>query len=359
MKKNLRFNRVETKSNRFYLNEFTASRELGCIRYKGYVKCKLVHHQTFSTIVPDQIYFESAGRLLWIQPLYFLPSTVFFDETSGFCRLNIDVSHGLRIVVQFKNNDVCYRLRDGSLVYRCELISTPMLASHATGLARLSPNGPRIKLFHHTTHSAKRSILKSSEFWSSTWNMQGVKRLENISFLYLTPLNDVAYESDLREIAMSSEGCLRLRLDDNYTNIPDVQLTVYRESATNRTQSIESWIDADLLSPQHVYWHKPSNEPAYYQVVCPFVHRIGVKSSTNVKIQNSGLTPVAPKFINFLVVGDATTIQGLNAPYDEESTPDVWRIDRMKDDEEFIAYWRDHGNTQIFDSIEIEPFISI
>ena len=235
MKKNLRFNRLESKHGREYLKEFKADRPKGGQRYAGFIKCKLVHHQNYSTIIPDQIYLEGAGRLLWIQPLFFLPSILAFDDASGVCQIHVDISHGASIAIEFQRDWVQYRLRDGSLLYRCDLTSVPALFSYATGTARLTKTAPQLKLFHHTTRQARKAIQASAEFFSSSWNIQGTKRLVNISYLYLTALEDITHEGDLQEIAMASRGKISLRVDQNATVIPDEILTVYRESTSNRS----------------------------------------------------------------------------------------------------------------------------
>lgn len=355
MKKNLRFNRLESKHERHYMKEFKAGRPKGNQRYTGFIKCKLLHHRDYSTIIPDQIYLKGADELLWIQPLFFLPSILAFDAVSGIARIYIDVSHGTCVTVEFQSDWVQCRLRDGSLLYRCNLLSIPALFSYATGTARLTESGPQLRLFHHTTPQAKKAILASSEFFSSSWNMQGNKKLANISYLYLTALKDISHEADLQEIAMASDGKTPLRCDQNFTEVPDVILTVSRESTSNRSQSICSWVDADLLSPQHIYKHSPRDGQTYYGVVSPFISRVGVRPENNIHIKDATLIPLSPKLLEYVIVGDATTIEGLRAPYDEEDTTQILKIAKAHDDGDFISYWRDHANSRVFQSISIEP----
>ena len=354
MKKNLRFNRFESKRGRKYVKELPARRKTGEWPYSGFIKCKLVHHENYSTIIPDQIYLEAAGSLFWIQPIYFLASIVGFDEISGICRLYLDISHGASVSIEFQQDGVEAHLRDGSILYRCKLKSVRALFSYATGSARLVGTTPQIRLFHHTTEKSKRAIVSSSEFYASAWNIQGTKKLSNIRYLYLTSLEDIAGEADLQEIAMSSSGKIAFRVDQNLTPFPDEVLTVYRESTANRANTISCWVDADRLSPQHIYQHTPQVGSVYYEVVNPFIHRIGVDVDTTVPIIKGALEPQVPKLFEYVIVGDCTVRAGLRAPFDEEETEQVWKIARPPAGGDFISYWRENANTRLFDGISVE-----
>ena len=69
---NKRFNRYELTNTHLYINELgyehRQTEDYFKKQYSGYIKCKLVHQQFCSVIVPDQIYIGS-NPLLWIQPL--------------------------------------------------------------------------------------------------------------------------------------------------------------------------------------------------------------------------------------------------------------------------------------------------
>lgn len=355
MKKNLRFNRLESKLERRYVTGFKAGRIKGDKYYCGFIKCKLVHHQQYSTIVPDQIYLDRAGQLLWIQPIFFLPSVLGFDKVSGVCRLVINISHGVCVTVEFQQDGVHSRLRDGSLLYRCKLTSIPALFSYATGLARLTDSRPQLKLFHHTTAINKKAILSSSELWSSPWNIQGNKKLANISYLYLTSLENVSHEADLQQIAMATNSRIGLRVDQNTTETPDVIITVTRKGICDTTHSIGLWVDADLISPQHVHRHTSPARQIYYGVVSPFISRVGVQPESTGTITCAMLIPKSPQLFEYVIVGDATTLEGLRSPYDEEDTTQIWKIARPGDGEDFISYWREHANSSLFQTLSVNP----
>ena len=51
---------------------------------------------------------------------------------------------------------------------------------------------------------------------------------------------------------------------------------------------------------------------------------------------------------DYIVVGDCSTLDGLAAPYDEENTPHVLKIERVNDGRSFVAFWFSNGNTDLF-----------
>lgn len=354
MKINYKFNRRERKGRHRYIKEFPSFRHTDGVKYHGYVKCKLAHHAAYSTIVPDQVYLTVGSETIWIQPLFFMASFILFSETEDRCRLSVDISTGARLAIDIQSDWLLSRLPDGSFIYRCEIDGPAGLFRYATGRAILKGNVPYIRLFHHTNLRAKKGILKSSQFWTSTWNIQGTKQLSNIAYLYLTPLDKIVCEEDLREIAMSSVEFIPLRIDQNTTNIPDELLRVYRENTSNRNHSITCWVRADSMAAQHIYRHTPTCEAVYYEVVCPFIQRIGSNIGTAIEIQNKTLIPTSPKQFDYVVVGDATSLEGLRAPYDEEDTTHIWKIDSASESREIIRHWITNPNSDLYNRLPIE-----
>jgi hypothetical protein len=275
MNRDLSFNRRVVDGRREYVRHFSRAR-LGDTVFQGFLKCKLVHHPSYSAIVPDQIFLNIAGKLTWIQPLFFLASQVAFDAETGAGILHVDVAHGARVQVRFSSDDVRAHLADGSLLYACTVHGVPYLPSLATGEARLVGSTPQIRLFHHTTAKSKQAIRRSGHFWTSNWNIQGTANLTNIAYLYLTPLDAISDEADLLQIAMASNEQLRFQVDQNQGTAPDLVLKVYRGSTRNRQHSLACWVPCDQLSPTPVYRHIPSAGAVYYEVVSPFICRIGL-----------------------------------------------------------------------------------
>lgn len=353
MKKNLRFNRWEHRGEHHYVKEFQAP-ILGTSVYDGYIKCKLVHHERFSLVIPDQIYLTLGSQTYWFQPFFFTANFISFFEYGGSCTYGIDLAFGARIQVHFSNSQLLTRFPDGSFFYKCRITAIAQLWRYATGKAVIKNNVPYLNAFHHTDRKAEKGIRESNEFWSSKWNIQGTKKLSNISYLYLTPLDGISCDSDLQEVAMASDGRIALRLDQNQTNDPDENLSVYREDTTNRTQSIACWVRADHLSSQHVYRHTPPIGAIHYEIVCPFILRLGVAPETTVQLNKTTLSPQQPKMLEYVVVGDATTIAGLRAPYDEELTDHILKIDTPADGDDIITHWQQYPNANLFQGISVE-----
>jgi hypothetical protein len=353
-KKNLRFNRIEHKGRHQYLHEFRDARDVEQYEFSGFIKCRLVHHKYYSVIIPDQIYIDFAGEVKWIQPLYFLPHIISFFDDTGICELIIDISHGVALRITFSNFDLKSHLKDGSIFYSCKIKGPRHLYNYTTGLASIVNNTPYLKLYHHTTRAAGEAIEKSKEYWSSNWNIQGTKKSTNIAYLYLTSLPKIDCIDDLEEIAMSSQGRLLFRLDQNSSEVPDLILPVYRDSTANRIHTLESWIDASLLASQPCYRHMPPQGRVYYAVVSPFIYRIGVENGTTLDIKGNTIVPRSPKKSCYTIVGDATTIDGLTAPYDEENTMDIFKIEYVHNGEEFINFWSRNRNSNQFDNKEVE-----
>lgn len=350
----LRFNRIRKAGSHIYLKEYENGRITGDHQYEGYIKCKLVHSVHYSLVLPDQVYVNLGGETHWVQPLYYSGCLIADLGEYGTCRLSIDASHGVVLNIKFNNKELVSRLDDGSLFYKCTIKAPRYLYRYTTGQARIVENKLFLRLHHHTNHEARNSILKSGEFWSSDWNIQGTKKLTNIGYLYLTSLPAITCDEDLSVIAMSSDGRLGFRTDQNESGIPDLILDVYRESTTSRTEVLSYWVDTSLLATQPSYRHQAPGGFGYHEIVCPFVHRLGVENGTVVQISGNHIVPASPNNFDYAVVGDATTVPGLAAPYDEEETDEVFKVERLKGGDDIISFWVVNGNTDQYGGKSIE-----
>lgn len=351
----LSFNRKGNGHRREYLKCFSGGRRHYAKKYDGYVKCKLVHNKQYSLVFPEQILIDFDGTIRWIQPLYFLASRIEKHGDIDVCILDVDVSHGHCLQVEFSSNAILAKYEDGSCLYRCSVAGPKYLYPYTTGPARISQNRIQIKLHHHTDTKARKSIRRSGEYWSSNWNIQGMKQTKNIAYLYLTPLPSITYPADLEEIAMSSSGKLAFRLDQTEADRHDLVLDVARESTANRTKTLSHWVDSSLLATQPVYRHIPNGTvPVYYEVVCPYIHRIGVANGTTIKIEGKRLVPDCPKNLEYAVIGEASTLPGLEAPYDEEATEQILKVEMFDEDQEIIGFWFSNGNTDQYSTKDVE-----
>lgn len=356
-KLNTNFNRIETNTNHIYLNEFAPS-AVGDYKYNGYVKLKLFHREDGSIILPDQVYLSYRTKLLWIQPLYIAPHILFkMDKIIRF-EQTIDIPCANKIKIRLINSDFIKRLNDNSFLYKCEIIGPKYLQKYTTGEAKLIDNTPYITLYHHTSKDSKDKILKSKNFFTSTWNIQGNKKIENISFLYLTPINLIKFKEDLEKIAMSSNGELAFILDQNKLGkIPDLILKVYRESTENRKDSLNYWVNTEYIASQPIYLHSAVFD--YYEVVSPYIHRIGSELGHNVAIKDDTLIPDKLKNFKYVILGDCTKKEGLQAPYDEENTDQILEIAMIPHDIEILGFWFKNKNTELFGNISDTDKIKI
>lgn len=352
--KDLRFNRIKRKGQTLYIDDFTGMRKSDDFEHEGFIKCKLVHHDRYSVVIPDQVYFKAGSELYWVQPLYFSGNQVAWFGSYGLCDVGVDISHGVCLKIRFNNKDAFSWLEDGSVLYKCQIKGPKFLYPYRTGKAKIKDGVPLIKLHHHTTREAKKSIENSNEFWSSSWNIQGTKKSTNISYLYLTSLPDISDVNDLIQIAMSSQGKLGFRVDSNFTSTPDLVLNVYRESTNNRTHTLSHWINAAHLASQPCFKHMPPDSFVYHAIVSPFIHRIGLEIGTTVSIEKGYLIPKKLKSLRYAVVGDATTIAGLSAPYDEENTNEKLKIEYITQPLEIIQFWVENANSNQTDNKIIE-----
>jgi hypothetical protein len=169
-------------------------------------------------------------------------------------------------------------------------------------------------------------------------------------------------------IAMASDGKLTLGIDGfepPSIRPPDwdvrykdqiLVLPVYRASTTDRTETLEFDIETTLLAPQHVLRHSSPMNPVWYEIATPFVHRVGVQPSATLKFNSRRIEyGAAPKRrFDYIVVGDATTVEGLAAPYDEEDTRFLLKIERPSPGTNIFEFWFEHGNLDLYSGKTVE-----
>lgn len=356
-KLNTNFNRIEENGRHFYQNDF-GTPTIGIDEYEGFIKLKLFHMEQGSIIIPDQIYLNYRSTLLWIQPLFFTPNFLVNCDNEILYTQYIDISCGERIKITTSKEQFIQKLQDNSFLYKCKIFGLKYLQKYTTGKAQFISNIPYLSLYHHTNEEAKKNITTTKEFWTSSWNIQGTKTTTNISFLYLTPLDKIIYREDLEQIAMSSRGELRFRLDQNHSPKADVILQVYRESTLNRTCTLNYWVKSSELLSQPIYKHTtPSN--VYYEIVSPFIHRIGSEIGKTVLICDDKLLTKNHKNFNYVIFGDCMKEEGLKAPYDEENTSEILKIQNINDDIEIFEFWFTNQNTQLYSEIDITEKIKL
>jgi len=365
---NKRFNRLESLHDHYYTFSF-GSKPLQDHVTPGWIKCRLLHGLGYSAIVPDQIFIDHAG-LKWIQPLAFLPNVLGkFSDDDIVCDVPVDISCGNTLRVRFHNYDLVRSFPDGSQLYTCELRGPGDLYEYVTGDAEWNPDGtPYLHLYHHTTKDACPKILGCGHFRTGNDNIQGVaKKLKNVAYAYFTPLDEIQKPNDLKKIAMAEGGEIELRRD-GFTPPPTLGpnwrsqykndilvLPVYPCSLAKRESQLDVFVDATVLAPQHIYRHDEGG-PVYYEFPHEFIHRIGVEPGNTVAFDaNRRLHRQAGlKSFDYIVVGDCRTLNGLTAPYDEEDTTHIMKIERMPAGKSMLNFWFEQGNQDLFTGKKVD-----
>jgi hypothetical protein len=359
---------MATPESRMPLLDF-GSEGVGDLPTRGYIKCKLAHGLGYSIILPDVLLLGAAGNK-WIQPLTFSPNMLskFGDEIRH--TMSVDISCGHRLLVNFRKGDIVSRLADGAELYQCTFKGTADLEDYATGDSFLSTeNVPYLRLFHHTSSDAKQKILASGELWGSKWNIQGTsKTLTNAAYVYFTSLDAVETVDDLNLIAMAGDGKLSFLVDnfappvipapgwEKASESKILILPVYRASTADRNVALHFDVESTLPAPQHLPRHSPEGEGVWYEIATPFVQRVGISPGTTLQFPGPRISfdSGAVKHFDYVVIGDATTVEGLAAPYDEEDTTFVLKIERPHVDSNILDFWFEHGNQDIFGNKTVE-----
>lgn len=364
-KENRHFNRIETKNAHYYMNN-AKERDYKKQEYQGFIKCKLVHGMNFSIIIPDIILLDGSEKL-WIQPLFFLPNLLIKDDVNINARLIVDISCNKTLTIKFTNSDYIRKFEDGSELYRCQIDGPEDLNSYSTGKFEWEADSRiLLTLFHHTSYDAKNKILTTGVFKPSKWNIQGNKILKNVEYIYFTCLPEILFDQDLERIAMSSKGKMQFIIDGyevpkislvdhpEYYDKYILSLVVYRESTLNRKDTISLSIDAGYLSPQHILRHVSDSGYVYYEIINAFIYRLGVNPKSLWKFNTESLKGDYSNIqnMNYIVLGTATSIEGLKAPFDEENTREIFKIQNTSTN--ILDYWFSESNYDHFSEIDVK-----
>lgn len=331
-------------------------------RFAALVKIRLAHSLGQSFLLVDHVFLKESKR--WLQPKNFVLCQILFDDERAIASVVLDLKDGTAVQVNFSEPPRPQDLRDRSWLYEAIVTGPEDLERRTSGSWRLGPTGvPQLRLFHHTNEAAAQSIRSSQEFWSSSWNFQGTRKLSNISYLYFTDLETIRSERDLADVAMSQRRKLYLVRDE--AQVPQalpsnwrdtdlatdiLELEVYWSSPEKREHVIDLYVDADILSPTHMLRH--DGLPVWKEMILPSVYRVGLEPGTTVRFSGDSLSePDCPKRFDYHVIGDATTLEGLAAPYDEENTTHVYRV--QGGDVPPLIFWRANANTDQFSGTEI------
>lgn len=357
---NLRFNRKEILKNHIYYNNLGDHNAHKPIVTKGYVKCKLMHGTVGTNVVPDLIIFEEDGEknFKWLQPLAFLPITnIYYDDeeenSKAVGRFIIDISCNTSIYVNLGSDNYIRGYEDFSGLYSCEIHSSVVLDNYFTGIGYFDEfNVPFIKAYHHTNGDAYQKIIESGYLKLSNWNIAGTKSLKNIGYLYLTPLEEIKYDSDLVQIAMSQKGNILLRTNSGINR----RVNIYRRTTKKFGSKLELYVDARCIAPSHIFKYRDTKEFVYYYICSPFILRLGANIESVFKLEENIIKFGSnTKITDYIVIGDGDYIKNIAAPYDEENTKSIFKIEKLSNGKSLFDFWWENRNTDQYTDKQITP----
>lgn len=326
----------------------------------GYLKCRLVHMKDRSFVLPDVLMASGLTRQFF-SPQFFNPNRIAFfggDGSADLCRMVVEVLGRVDLEVAFFRSGLIKQCSDGSFIYKCAYKTVEDVPfPSGQGTWRRKGDTFELALFHHTNDAGFEGIKGSGELWSSPWNIQGTKKLKNIGYGYFTSLERIEHELHLKEIAMSEQGIAHfLPTNAPMNTLFATVLLVPQQTAGDRTKNLRFWVDTESISPSHVWMHRPMDQPAYYEIVLPKVFRVGVHPEKTLPFRGTRLAVPKEyiKTLRYAIVGDADDDAGLIAPYNEEETMQLAKIDFIPDGMEIIERWYQQQNTRMFDDIEVE-----
>ena len=328
---------------------------LGNKRIKsGIVKCRLIHMDGRSVVQPDVLLSSDHRSRKFYVPKFFDPNQIgFFEELkNNLCRFTIVTENEIVLQIGFFARDRIRTCDDGSVIYRCHFSRVSGNTSpKPSGVWREHEGRYQLKLFHHTNEAGHAGITASSEIWGSRRNIQGNLWLNNIAYGYFTSVERIRTEDDLNAISMSSSGLTGfVPTNAPYHPMYASMVPIPHQTAADRARTLALWVDCELLAPNHLWLHKPMDRPAYYEVVLPKVFRVGLRPGDNLRIVANQVQVAEPsrRIFKYVIVGDADTHLGLQAPFHEEETTQVAAVEQLGADQEIIECWKRLANTNQF-----------
>ena len=362
MIENRGLNRYETQLENIYNPlgygaEFDISNE-----YSGFLKCKLIHEKNGSIILPELL-MVGEKEFDWILIFTFFLNFQVKDDTQIISTITIDIAFGNVVRLEFTDNDLEKIYPDNSSLFRCKINGPKNIEKYFTGKGYFDKNmTPFIYLYHHTTIETKKLITESNFLLGSKWNFQGTKELKNVNFIYFTCINKIEKPKDLELIAMSSNGEIYLTTDDFI--VPPIiskdellskfsqnvtRLKVYRESTKNRTATLKFAVNTTNLWSPNLWFHNPKQGFPYYEVCNPYINRLGIESGSSVEIkENATVSTEEASKQSYLVIGGCSSTKGLEAPYDEEETKEIFKIEPLYEKINILKFWFEYGNRDLF-----------
>ena len=115
-------------------------------------------------------------------------------------------------------------------------------------------------------------------------------------------------------------------------------------------------VETTLLNPQHLLRHDPPNEKVWYEVITPFIQRVVLCPVRTLSSAHKCLNRLKfpAKRFDYVVIGDARTLEGLAAPFSEEETNHIVKFEPLNKEPGLLRFWFKHGNTEQYSGKSVE-----
>lgn len=361
---NKKYNRFESPIDHQYMQfNYADCKYIDSKPYRAKIKCRLMHTAGNTVVLPDFIFLKNG----WIQPLQFTASHIVkVDETKILCNFFIDIQNGETVMVRFYNNDLLQTFSDKSQLYDCEIYAPQDIEEYACGEYEVVNNKIYIKLFHHTNEAGYNGIMASKSLRSSRWNYKGNKECENFHFAYFTHIPEIKFSSDLITVAMSADGNIDYMIDSFQQPAivsPDFRAQyeasiytakVYRSTTTDRKHPITFKVPVESIDVKHVYFHTQGNM-SFYEICFPYIHRLKLVANSSLPFDADYRIENVPPIVTsqYLIVGDARVKSGLAAPFEEEETKYIFKIEDCGN-QSLQDFWFNNANKDLFTGKSVE-----
>jgi len=358
-----RFNRYETNLDHHYATfNYKECPYIDSKPYKGKIKCRLVHEAGNSVIIPDFLFLKNG----WIQPLHFTAPLLFkLDEKTIVCDFLIDIQNGKTIKIRFYNTGFIQSFSDKSQLFECEIFGPTDIEQYACGEYVIENTKIYLKLFHHTSEPGYNGIMDSKSIWSSKWNYRGSKECINYHFAYFAHIPEIKYANDLITVAMSKDGKIDYVID-SFTPLPVMlqdyrerfkdsiyTAKVYRSTTEDRKHTIQFFIPVESIDVKHIYLHNQGH--LFFELCFPYIHRTKLKAGSVLPFTDKFFIENSPPIVtsDYSIIGDARTLEGLAAPFEEDETKFIYKIEDCGK-QTIHDFWFGHENRDLYKGKNIE-----
>ncbi len=361
---NKQYNRYETAINHQYASfNYHGCDFIDSAPYIGNIKCRLVHMAGNSIIIPECIFLKNG----WIQPLHFIVTPLFkLEDGLIVYDFLIDIQNGITLKVRFYNNKLIQSYADKSQLFECEIFGPEDIEEYICGEYKTIADKIYLKLFHHTSEAGFEGITNSKSLRSSKWNYRGSKECINYHFGYFTHIPEMKCPNDLITVAMSSDGKIDYMIDSFIQPKflpPDYRkkfrksiytAKVYRSTTLDRNHSISFFVPVENIDIKHIYMHHQDNL-VFYEICFPYIHRIKLKANSGLSFNDGNVINKDDSIVNseYSIIGDARIKEGLAAPFDEEDTNFIFKIEDCGK-ESIHDFWFSHKNKDLFTEKVVE-----